>query len=51
MPSFPFTTMAPARVRRDPLGPTTLNQLHVNIAALDEVFRVGPAGFQWPMPN
>lgn len=40
MPSFPFTSMSPARVRRDPLGPTTLNQLEVNIAAVDELARV-----------
>jgi len=40
MPTFPFTTMAPARARRNPLGPTTLNQLNVNVGALDDIARV-----------
>lgn len=38
--SSAYTTISPARVRKDPLGHATLNQLHQNIAALDEVARV-----------
>ena len=40
MPSYPFVPMSPARVRKDPLGPTSVNQLHVNIAAVDDVARI-----------
>ena len=40
MSSFPFVPMAPARVRRSPLGPTTINQLHANAEALDSIQRI-----------
>lgn len=39
MPSFPFIDTSPVRVRGDPLGPPTLNQLHLNVRALDELMR------------
>ena len=37
MPTFPYVSMYPARVRKDLLGPTTPNQLHANIEAIDDV--------------
>lgn len=40
MPAFPFASMNPARVRKDPLGPVSLNQLHANIEAVDALSRV-----------
>ena len=39
MPSFPFAEQPDARVRKTPLGPATLNQLHLNARALDELLR------------
>lgn len=40
MPNFPYVPINPARVRKDPLGPQTLNQLHENIEAVDQLSRV-----------
>lgn len=40
MPVFPYVPVIPARIRKDPLGPITVNQLQDNIAAVDALARV-----------
>jgi len=40
MADFPYALIQPARSRKDPLGPQTLNQLQLNAVALDELARV-----------
>lgn len=39
MPNFPYVPVLPARVRKDPLGSITVNQLQANAEALDGLAR------------
>lgn len=40
MPTFPYVAQTANFVRGNPLGPQTVNQLHANIAALDDIARM-----------